>query len=257
MRDRHRRLLGIEVDRRHVQREVLVHLDHEQARDARRPSMPGAARNRSVTQSLSSPGVERRRACRRRRRRACCRAIDRARCAAARVSGGVPSTKRVLRALDRRLDAIARRASPATRMPPSLKRSPAGRVVNSRNVPCVPSRSGTRHRAQLGAVEPIRRKRDRHAQDRAPDAVLAEDRPERLRLAQQPQLGLLERNPVASELEERARPCRCAPTTAPAGRCADRDRGSRRCCAAPGCVPVLNDDHATGDTDGNVVCSRR
>jgi hypothetical protein len=25
----------------------------------------------------------------------------------------------------------------------------------------------------------------------------------------------------------------------------------------PGCVPVLNDDQATGDTDGNVVCSRR
>ena len=24
-----------------------------------------------------------------------------------------------------------------------------------------------------------------------------------------------------------------------------------------GCAPVLNDDHATGDTDGNVVLSRR
>ena len=32
VRDRHRRLLRIEVDRRHVEREVLVHLDHQQAR---------------------------------------------------------------------------------------------------------------------------------------------------------------------------------------------------------------------------------
>ena len=50
---------------------------------------------------------------------------------------------------------------------------------------------GHAHRAQLGAVEPIRRKRDRHAQHRAPDAVLAENRPERLRLPKQAQLRLV------------------------------------------------------------------
>jgi hypothetical protein len=61
---------------------------------------------------------------------------------------------------------------------------------------------GHAHRAQLRAVEAVGRKRDRHAQHGAPDAVLAEDGPERLRLAQQPNLGAMTRDQIATELEE-------------------------------------------------------
>ena len=149
------------------------------------------------------------------------------------------------------------RISIGTLMPPSLKRAPDRRVVNRRKVPCVPSRSGHAHRAQLGSVEAVRRKRHRHPQDRAPDAVLAQDRPERLRFSQVAKLGTLTRNQVAADPEERVRPCRHAPTTRRGRYVLDRDRGNRRCCGAPGCVPVLKDDHATGDTAGKVVRSRR
>ena len=37
----------------------------------------------------------------------------------------------------------SRRISIGTLMPPSLNLADGGRVVNSRNVPCVPNRSGT------------------------------------------------------------------------------------------------------------------
>ena len=106
VRHRHRRLLGIEVDRRHVQREVLAHLDDEQTRDARDRRLPGAARNRSVTQSLSRPGASATRVPPTVDVRPL-RATDRARCAAARASGRAVGRKRILRPLDCRLDAIA------------------------------------------------------------------------------------------------------------------------------------------------------
>ena len=61
---------------------------------------------------------------------------------------------------------------------------------------------GDGHGAQLCAVEAIGRKRDRNAEDRAPDPVLAEHGPERLGLAQQAQLGPPAGYPVASQPEE-------------------------------------------------------
>ena len=61
---------------------------------------------------------------------------------------------------------------------------------------------GDAHRRQLGAVEAVGREGDRHPQHRAPDPVLAEDRPERRRLAQQAQDRLLQRDAPAADLEE-------------------------------------------------------
>src|SRR4030095_288505 len=54
------------------------------------------------------------------------------------------------------------------------------------------------HRAQLRAVKPIRRKRDRHPQHGAPNAMLAENGPERLRTARQAQLRFVALNQVSS-----------------------------------------------------------
>jgi len=58
------------------------------------------------------------------------------------------------------------------------------------------------HGAQLGSIELVRRKGDGHAQHGAPDAVLTEDGPEGLGLPQQPELGLLEGDPVLPQLQE-------------------------------------------------------
>jgi len=61
---------------------------------------------------------------------------------------------------------------------------------------------GRRHGGELGAVELVRREGDRHPQHGRPDVVLAQDRPERLRLAKQPELRLVERNAVLADLQE-------------------------------------------------------
>ena len=59
-----------------------------------------------------------------------------------------------------------RRAATATRMPPSLKRSPDWTRREQQERALRAEQVGHAHRAQLRAVEAIRRKRDRHAQDR-------------------------------------------------------------------------------------------
>ena len=57
------------------------------------------------------------------------------------------------------------------------------------------------HRRQLRAAELLGREGDRHPQHRAPDVVLAEDRPEGLRLAEQAELRLAERDLELPQLE--------------------------------------------------------
>ena len=58
------------------------------------------------------------------------------------VSGGCPFTKPLSGPVITVVMASPC-TSTGTRMPPSLNRALAGRVVKSMNVPCVPSRSGT------------------------------------------------------------------------------------------------------------------
>ena len=61
---------------------------------------------------------------------------------------------------------------------------------------------GHAHRAQLGAVEAIRREGDRHPQDGAPDPPPAEQRPERRRAPQVGELGAVARDQVLADPEE-------------------------------------------------------
>ena len=109
--------------------------------------------------------------------------------------------ERILRTLDRRLDSIARQGDGNTRA--ALLESLASRARREQQEGALCTEQiGHRHRAQLRAVEAIGRERDGHAQDRAPDVVLAEHHPERLRLAEQPQLRPFERDAIPSDPEE-------------------------------------------------------
>ena len=112
----------------------------------------------------------------------------------ARVRAGSPSTRlfggpssravEAVRRFSMQLDARAAFLEPAARRPRGEERERALRA----------EQIGHAHRAQLGAVELVRRKRDRHAEHRAPDVVIAENRPERPGLAQQAQFGPAQRN---------------------------------------------------------------
>ena len=192
--------------------------------------MPGAAGNVSVTQSLRRPGAEIERVAVQIDMRLPPLAVERD--AQRNLQRRRALEEHVLGSAHGRLDAISvernRHAQAAL-----LETLARGTRREQEECALGAEQIGHAHRAQLGAVEPIRRKRDRHAQHRAPDAVLAENRPERLRLPQQPQLRLVQRNAVAAELAGTARPCRRGWRTAAAGTCADRDRGNRRCCGAP------------------------
>ena len=175
---------------------------------------------------------------------------DRGARAAAPRAAACSSNERIVWSLDRRLDADRRRSSTGIRRPPSLNVRVGAPSRVERERALRPAQVGHRHRAQLRAVEPIGRKRDRHAQDRAPDAVLAEHGPERLRLSEQPELRV-------SRAESGSG--RCAETRSTVPMCVDdsvgryvrrsRSRKSKMLCRA-GLVPVLNDDQATGETDG-------
>ena len=245
MRDRHRRLVGIEVDRRHVEREVLVDLGDQQARDARDTVTPGAARKRKrdPVAQLARRAASTRRAVQIGTVTPLRRAIER-HAAAAASAADCPSTNVFSGPLNVGLDAIALDVRQRSRRPPSLNRRVAGRVVKSEKRALRAEQIGHAHRAQLGAVEPVRRKRDRHAQHGAPDAVLAEDRSRTASTCAAAGAPAAAAECGSGRASRSARPCRCGSTTASAGRCGDRDRGSRRCCAAPGWAPVLNDDHA-------------
>ncbi len=94
----------------------------------------------------------------------------------------------IFRTLDSRVDAVTLDGhgdSNAALLEPLASRSRR----EQHEGPLCPEQVGDRHRAQLRAVEAIRRKRDGNAEDRAPDTVLAEDGPERPGLAQQAQFG--------------------------------------------------------------------
>ena len=109
--------------------------------------------------------------------------------------------KRILRTLDRRVDPIA---CDGHRHPDSpLFETLAGQTRREEDEgPLRAEQIRDRHGTQLGPVEAIGRKRDRDAEDRAPDPVLAQHGPERLGLAQQAQLGPPAGYPEASQPEE-------------------------------------------------------
>ena len=188
VRHRHRRLLGIDVDGRHVHREVIVHLDHEQARNPRDRD----ARCRPEPQRDPVAQVSRR------QRYARAAGVD------LHLLPGPIEHDAAAVTLSGRASAANGFSGPSTAV--SMRScwmvtgdpdSPLLEVLDGRTRreqeegPLRAEQVGHGHGAQLRAVEPIRWKRDRHAQDRAPDAVLAEHDPERLRLAQQAQLGPL------------------------------------------------------------------
>src|SRR5206468_4504402 len=107
----------------------------------------------------------------------------------------------VLRALDAGFDPIAlerHRHANAAFLEPAA--GGAGREEQKRSLTAEEVRR--RHRAQFRAVEIVGRERDGHAEDRAPDAMLPQDGPERLRAPQQPQRRPSKREPVAAKLEE-------------------------------------------------------
>jgi hypothetical protein len=161
--------------------------------------MPGAARNVSVTQSLSSPGVS-----------------------------VTPVPSRSTRTLRRLRSSVARRGTrsggePSTNMfsGPSTLETTASPSRRDRHAdaalleaPGFPPRGveqeralraeqvGHAHRAQLRAIEPVGWKRDGHAEHGAPDLVLAENCPERLGSPEELQLRLVERDAVPSQPEE-------------------------------------------------------
>jgi hypothetical protein len=106
--------------------------------------------------------------------------------------------ERVLRSLERRLDTIAfeRDMTPQAAF---LKCVTGGSRREEQERALSAEKIRHAHRAQLGAIETVGRKRDRDSENRAPDPMLPENRPERFGLAQQAELGRPQRNAVASD----------------------------------------------------------
>ncbi len=198
MRDGHRRRFGIQVDGRHVEREMFAHLGDEQAGEtldtharqrrelechpvaqlARRQDDRGVAdRHGHARGGAIEGGLNRQDQRRRVLEERVLRALER---------GGHPvAGQRDVDAHAAFLELLGRRAR-------GVEQEGALRA----------EQIGHAHRAQLGAVEVVRRKRDGDAQHGAPDAVLAENRPERLGPPQQSQLRFLQRNAVPAKLQE-------------------------------------------------------
>jgi hypothetical protein len=196
--DGHRRLLGVEVDRRDVERDVLAHLrDHHPGDAAHLDPRGGREGERhpgrelaggqlsSSSPTLTGPS----RPCGRARSRAAGRAAARPR----RNMLGGPSRTVSIRSPS---------SSTGTRRPPSLKPLRRGPGGEQEEGPLGAEEVGHAHGRELGAVELVRREGDRHPQHGAPDPVLAEQCPERLRLAQQPKLRLGQRDAELAELQE-------------------------------------------------------
>ena len=113
----------------------------------------------------------------------------------------MPDDKRILGPLDRGVDAIV---ADLDRHPDAALLESRGRRTRGKKQerPLRAQQIGHRHRAQFGPVEVIRRKGHRHPQDRAPDAVLAQNGPEGLRFSHVAKLGAMTRNQVAADPEK-------------------------------------------------------
>ena len=198
MRDRHRRALGVEVDGRQVEREVLAALGEQQPRQAG-DGNAGHSRKRQRdprTQFALRHGYA--------------RGADRDIGRAAVIPGddvqgegerGLAVEQRVRGAGERAVHGSALAGHRQTDA--ALLEAPGGRACRGQQERALRAEQvGHAHRAELGAIELVRRKCDGHPQDGAPDAVLAEDGPERLRPSQQPEVGTAQRQPEAAELQD-------------------------------------------------------
>ena len=91
----------------------------------------------------------------------------------------VTGDEQVLRALDHALNPIA--GCIDLNSDAALRETSPGRTGRiEQKCPLRTKQIRNRHRAQLGSVEPVRRKGHGNTKDRAPDAMLAENGPERL-----------------------------------------------------------------------------
>ena len=128
-----------------------------------------------------------------------------------------------------------------------------GRVVGEH--PLRAAQVGDAHRRQQHAAQLLRRERDRHADDATEDAAVAQEVPERPALAEQPDVGLAERDAVLPQAERAPRRPDLDRAQLRRGRCCRSGVRKSKMLCLPGFVPVWNVDHATGEIGGTVVPS--
>ncbi len=197
MRNRHRRVLGIDADRRDVEREVLPHLrNHEPAATANLDARRGVKLELHPVTEHMRRELELELADRQMRLVVVRVALDTQR----NLERRAVLEERVLRPLQRGLDnAVSVLELDSDTAFLNLFIGLACREQQERALGA--EQVGHAHRRQLGAVELVRREGDRHPQHRAPDVVIAEDAPERLGFSQLPDIGLLGGNPVLADVE--------------------------------------------------------
>ena len=208
--DRHRRVFRIDVDGRHVEFELGLGAQQQEAADTANRACPAGREIAPESNRCTSP---------------CCRtcevplilsvarsgAVDRYRerqSAAVRVPDGTDASARAVRTRQR-----CRRAARGALRRRSCVLDPsrrARRVMGKR--PLRAAQVGNAHGRQLHAAELLGRKRDRHAEDAVEDAVAAENAPERLTLAEQPHVGLAaDRNRIGPQPIRRGARCESRP----------------------------------------------
>ena len=203
MRDRHRRLLGVDVDGRQVERGVLTGfgqhhpgqaVDLDSGRGAELETHPVGERSPHKFDRLA----------RHRHRRGPGLAVDPYRHRHAERRRRVALQEAVLGPLDQAVEVVGAGAVRGQRhahtaLPDRPRRRPR-RVVEERTLAAHQVRHA--HRRQLGAVEPVRREGDRNPEHRAPDVAFTEHGPERLRPPEHADLGLLQRDLPFPELQK-------------------------------------------------------
>ena len=203
MGDRHRRLLGIDVDRGQVERRVLANLgQHHPGQAVDLDPGRGAELKTHPVRELSP--LEFDRLARHRYRRGFGLAVDLDRHRRAERRRRVALQEAVLGPLDDAVEVVGAGAVRGQRhahtaLPDRLRRRPR-RVVQERALAAHQVRHA--HRRQLRAVEPVGREGDRHPEHRAPDVPLAQHGPERLRPPEHADLRLLQRDLPPAELQE-------------------------------------------------------
>ena len=203
MGDRHRRLLGIDVDCRQVERRVLAGLrQHHPGQAVDLDARRGAELETHPVRELSP--LEFDRLARHRHRRGLGLAVDLHRHRHPERRRRIAQEKAVLGPIDDAVEVVGAGAVRGQRHADAafadrLRRRPR-RVVEERALAAHQVRHA--HRRQLRAVEPVGRKGDRHPQHRAPDVPLAEHGPERFRPPEHADLRLLQRDLPLAELQE-------------------------------------------------------
>ncbi len=200
VRDRHGRFAGFDVDRRHVERDVLVGLgEHDPGQPA--DLHPGDDLEVELDPIAELAGLE-----------VELGAVDVDHGAARfpvdidgerQLHGRVALEEGVLGAPDGGFVAVVRTVAAQVDADPALLEGLfLGTGGEEHEAALGAEEIGDAHGAELRAVELVGRKGDGHPDDGAPDIVLAEDRPPRFGFAQQTDFGFLQRDPELADLEE-------------------------------------------------------